>query len=305
MQCIRAALAKPASASILVGSALRKPQCGVGFASAASRPVKFALLDVDGNLHDGKRPTPGAVEALARLRGAVDGLRFVTNQSQEGSGSLFAQLQAMGFSGHQHELFSALSAALKVVEQEQLRPLLLLTQNAIDEFQRVPTSNPNAVVLGTAPEHLHYDRLNDALRVLLGSESSRLIAVNKGRYFKNKDGEFVLMAGSFVSCLEFATGKQATVVGKPSQAFFHTALGDMAGTVSSEVLEQTVMIGDDAKDDVQGAMDAGMRAILVRTGKYRPGDENSFRTPPLGVVNNFSEAVDLLFREGLVTRTAA
>ena len=37
------------------------------------------------------------------------------------------------------------------------------------------------------------------------------------------------------------------------------------------------MIGDDANDDVQGAMDAGMRAILVRTGKYRDGDEDRCR----------------------------
>lgn len=305
MHCIRIAVAKPSFSKLFVGEKIRKHRCGMGFSSAVINPIKFALLDIDGNLHEGAQPTPGAVEALARLRGGVDGLRFVTNQSQEGSGSMFAQLQAMGFSVQEPEIFSALSAALKVVEQEQLRPLLLLTEKAMREFQRVPTSNPNAVVLGTAPEQLHYNRLNDALRVLLGSEDSRLIAVNKGRYFKNKDGDFVLMAGSFVSCLEFATGTQATVVGKPSQAFFHTALADMAGSLSREVLEQTVMIGDDAKDDVQGAMDAGMRAILVRTGKYRCGDESSFRTPPLGIVSNFSEAVDLLFRQGLVANTSA
>lgn len=28
------------------------------------------------------------------------------------------------------------------------------------------------------------------------------------------------------------------------------------------------MIGDDAKDDVLGAINAGMRAVLVKTGKY-------------------------------------
>jgi ribonucleotide monophosphatase NagD (HAD superfamily) len=33
------------------------------------------------------------------------------------------------------------------------------------------------------------------------------------------------------------------------------------------------MIGDDAASDVGGALKAGLQGILVRTGKYRPGDE--------------------------------
>ncbi len=43
-----------------------------------------------------------------------------------------------------------------------------------------------------------------------------------------------------------------------------------------------VMIGDDVDSDVNGAIAAGLRAILVRTGKYRPGDES--RLKPEGVV---------------------
>ena len=31
------------------------------------------------------------------------------------------------------------------------------------------------------------------------------------------------------------------------------------------------MIGDDVNDDVLGAIGAGMKGILVRTGKYREG----------------------------------
>lgn len=35
----------------------------------------------------------------------------------------------------------------------------------------------------------------------------------------------------------------------------------------------------------EGAMDVGMRAILVRTGKYRVGDEELCRPAPLAVVD--------------------
>ena len=57
-------------------------------------------------------------------------------------------------------------------------------------------------------------------------------------------------------------------VGKPEKAFFHSALESL-----SEVLKPSdaIMIGDDARDDAVGAINAGMHAILVRTGKYREG----------------------------------
>ena len=37
------------------------------------------------------------------------------------------------------------------------------------------------------------------------------------------------------------------------------------------------MVGDDPKLDVSGAQAAGLRAILVETGRYRPGAESPFR----------------------------
>lgn len=58
------------------------------------------------------------------------------------------------------------------------------------------------------------------------------------------------------------------MVGKPERAFFLTAL---ASTDNSLMPQQAVMIGDDVRDDILGAINAGMRAILVKTGKYSEG----------------------------------
>jgi HAD superfamily hydrolase (TIGR01458 family) len=89
-----------------------------------------------------------------------------------------------------------------------------------------------------------------------------LIALEKDRYWMAPDG-LSLSAGPFVSALEYATGKTAALVGKPSKAFFSLALDDMglAG-------DQVVMIGDDILTDVGGAQQAGIRGALVRTGKF-------------------------------------
>ena len=50
----------------------------------------------------------------------------------------------------------------------------------------------------------------------------------------------------------------------------------------------------DVRDDVEGAIKAGFKAILVRTGKYLPGDEDKIKIPPTRVCNDFSEAVDYI-----------
>lgn len=130
----------------------------------------------------------------------------------------------------------------------------------------------------------------------------QLSRVNKGRYFQRDDG-LALQAGPFVAALEFATGKTATVVGKPDWEFFHSAVEDASGATGTSndlPLGDFVMIGDDVIDDVQGAMRAGMRAILVKTGKYRAGDELRLATPPLAVVDSLEHAVDFLQAEGLL-----
>ncbi|CAE7388557.1 HDHD2 [Symbiodinium pilosum] len=172
----------------------------------------------------------------------------------------------------------------------------------MEEFQDVTQHDPTAVVVGTAPEQMHYERLTEAMRVLQTNQDSHLIAVNKGRYFQRADG-LALQAGPFVAALEYATGKTATVVGKPDWEFFHSAAEDASGTIGSATelpLGNFVMIGDDVIDDVQGAMRAGMRAILVKTGKYRPGDENRCETSPLAVVDSLEHAVDFLHDTGLL-----
>ena len=71
-------------------------------------------------------------------------------------------------------------------------------------------------------------------------------------------------AGPFVAALEYASGRRASVVGKPERDFFRVALEDL-GLAADEV----AMVGDDVEADVVGAKRAGLVGIQVRTGKWR------------------------------------
>ena len=86
------------------------------------------------------------------------------------------------------------------------------------------------------------------------------------RYWHAKGGS-QLDAGPFVAALHYASGIEPVVLGKPAPAFFDAAIAALNSTPA-----RTLMIGDDIRGDVAGAQQAGLRAALVRTGKFRQSD---------------------------------
>ncbi|KAL4442466.1 hypothetical protein ABPG77_005050 [Micractinium sp. CCAP 211/92] len=253
--------------------------------------IQAALIDLNGTLHVGDATTPGAQAALQRLRDAGVAARFVTNTTKDTIGNLLTLVQSLGFAIQREEVFSSLTATRRLLEERGVRPFLLLHPKALPDFEGIPTDRPNAVVVGLAKEAFSYENMNTAFRILLHDPDAPLIAIHKGRVFKEPDG-LSLGPGPFVLALEHATGRTAQVVGKPEASFFRLAL-DSLGCQPQEA----VMVGDDVRDDVGGAQAAGLRGILVQTGKYRPGDETSAGVQPAATVPDFAAAVNWILQQ--------
>lgn len=252
--------------------------------AGSRRALKAVLIDLSGTLHIEDTAVPGAQEALKRLRQASVAVKFVTNTTKECKRVLLERLERLHFDLEEKEIFTSLSAARSLLEQKQHRPLLLVEDSALEDFKGIDCSDPNAVVIGLAPDHFNYQTLNTAFRLVL--DGAQLIAIHKARYYKRGDG-LALGPGPFVASLEYATDTKATVVGKPERTFFLQALAELGCGP-----EEALMIGDDARDDVGGAQNVGMKGILVRTGKYRAGDEGKIDPPPHLTCDSFPEAVD-------------
>jgi ribonucleotide monophosphatase NagD (HAD superfamily) len=61
--------------------------------------------------------------------------------------------------------------------------------------------------------------------------------------------------------------------------------------------ERTATVGDDALQDIRGAIEAGVgRSILVQNGKCRPGDERK-APKPSAVCASIVEAVDYILEK--------
>jgi HAD superfamily hydrolase (TIGR01458 family) len=141
------------------------------------------------------------------------------------------------------------------------------------------------VILGDLGDEFTPETLNGAFRLLM--DGAELLALQHNRYWRRADG-LALDVGAYSAALEYASGREAVVVGKPSAQFFHAAVADMG-------LEEAVMIGDDAEADVAGAMAAGLAGVLVRTGKYRD-DAITRRVTPTAIVDSIVDVPNLLAR---------
>lgn len=226
--------------------------------------VRGCVLDLSGVLHVGSTPLPDAREALAQLRRLPLALRFLTNTSRTPHAALLCQLNQMGFDIPAAELFTAPLATRAVLQRRRLRPYLLIHPHLRPDFVGLSTRTPNAVVVGDAGRYFTYRRLNTALRLLM--DGAPLFAIANNRYFMGDDG-LNLDAGAFVAGLEYAAGCSAEVLGKPAPGIFLEACAHMGLPPAS-----VVMVGDDVQADVLGALDAGLQAALVRTGKFREAD---------------------------------
>ena len=93
--------------------------------------------------------------------------------------------------------------------------------------------------------------------------------------------------GAYIAGLEEAAGVRATICGKPAAEYFASALALMGVAP-----DRALMVGDDIDNDVTGAQAAGIRGVLVRTGKFR--DSDLARGVPDYVIDALSDLPALL-----------
>lgn len=228
--------------------------------------VSALLVDLDGTLYVGDEPIPGAVGAVERLKNSGVSLRFVTNTTRKPRREVHENLDGMGFHVREEEIITPAKTAASLIGDRTCLPLV--AESLLEDLSdiRVPEDSPEVVLVGDLGEGFSYERLNVAFRCLM--DGAELFALQKNRFWRRSDG-LALDAGPFVAALEYASGKRATVVGKPEESFFRFALEEL-GLEANEA----AMVGDDPESDVAGAKRMGIKGIQVRTGKYQPGEES-------------------------------
>jgi len=231
------------------------------------------LFDLDGVLYNAEEPIAGAAEAVSWVRSQSIPHLFVTNTTSRSRTPLLEKLHRFGFSATEDQILTPCVAAAEWLRtQGSVDVAVFVRPAARSEFAGLALLPEDAetgaayVVVGDLGAGWDYRTLNRAFRLLHHNPAAGLIALGMTRYWQAPEG-LSLDTAPFVAALENATGRTAKVFGKPAAAFFQAA-ADRLGIPADALL----MVGDDISTDIGGAQSAGLKAALVRTGKFRPPD---------------------------------
>ena len=211
---------------------------------------------------------------MQQLRDDGHRLRFVTNNTTSSRADLAEDLRALGV----------------VLEDEELET----TTRAELEGVQLVGEEADAVLIGGADETDESNRVFSYMNIARAfaelEAGAELFCLHKNRWWQTSRGP-LLDSGAYVAGLEYAAGVQATILGKPSPAFFGAALEALDADA-----ERTWMVGDDLDADIAGAKSCGLRTILVRTGKFREEALADALVKPDAVVDSLSEVPAYLAR---------
>jgi glycerol-1-phosphatase len=224
------------------------------------------VLDLDGCVWVGDSVTRRAPEAVAELRAAGKSVVFLTNDARRSPEEYVRKLWGLGLQASLEEVVTV-GAAIQhaLAGRPRGNGAYVIGSPAIhrhvsESGQRILNRSPREteadVVVVAGHDEFHFDELRGATQALLNG--AELIAAGRDRTFPTGEGVWP-GTGAIVAALEYATERQASIVGKPAPQIFLTAL-DRLGP------GDTLVVGDRLDSDLGGAAAADLDGAIVLTG---------------------------------------
>lgn len=248
--------------------------------------IEGLLLDIDGVLAVSWEALPGAVDALQALRDERVPFRLITNTTTKTRADLAGTLRDAGFDVGDDEIVTAVVATGQYLRAAHPGAGVFVLSDGdamadLEGVRVVDVDEADVIVIGGACDDFTYPTMNRVFRRLM--DGATLVGMHRNLFWRTSDG-WELDGGAYIAGLEEAAETRATICGKPERTYFESVLA-MLGVEAS----RAAMVGDDILNDVLGAQDAGLTGILVRTGKYREGDEDRLEARPDHVLDSFAE----------------
>lgn len=248
--------------------------------------VKHVFLDMDGTIYQGKTMYPTTQPFLDFLKSRGIGYTFLTNNSSCGMNDYAEKLTRMGLPAVPEDFYSSTNYCISYLQRKhpEIKKLFLLSVPTIrPEFEEagfeLVEDDPDAVVLAF-DKTIDYEKMCRAAWFMSNDIPS--FATHPDVFCPTDQPTFLVDCGAMTACLETATGKKMTVLGKPDPGMLITA-AEKLGIQPDECL----MCGDRLQTDIAVGTNAGTVTCYI----YHPGAPES--DTPDYTLNNLAELIPL------------
>jgi HAD superfamily hydrolase (TIGR01450 family) len=237
------------------------------------------LIDLDGVVWIGREPVPGSVEALRALLAAEKRIVFVTNNPGRPPEAYAERLQGLGIDIGPGQVVTAGTAVARltgeaagedgsafVISAAALKEMVAATGTRLLEGEEAEAAD---VVVVSGHKDFDYGELKTAKFAL--DRGARLFATSHDPTMPFPGGELP-GTGAVLAAVEVASGKKATIAGKPERHLFEIAIEAVRCSfwADSDQKEQQkpklAMVGDRISSDIDGGRAAGLETVLVLSG---------------------------------------
>lgn len=238
------------------------------------------LIDLDGVVWIGREPVPGSPQALRALLEAGKRVVFVTNNPGRLPQAYGERLRDLGVEVGPEQIVTAGMVVARlagetaaaaggtafVIGAGPLKEMVAATGTRLLEGDEAEGAD---VVVVSGHKGFDYGELKTAKFALDGG--ARLFATSHDPTMPYPGGELP-GTGAVLAAIEVASGKQATIAGKPERHLFEMAIEAVRGSFRTDEVQKEprdwrlAMVGDRISSDIDGGREAGLETVLVLSG---------------------------------------
>jgi HAD superfamily hydrolase (TIGR01458 family) len=245
---------------------------------------KEFIIDLEGTLVSSGKPLPGSIEFINFLNQNGINYRIITNTVSKTVEKWETILNEIDLKIEKEKIIYPITVLNDFIKENNLRKYFFIGPDGIKNLipQTMDYETPEYVIFCDFENiNIKYELLNKIFRYI--KDGAKMITTSYSNYYLSKD-EYKMDTGIFVKMYETLANEKAVIMGKPSSKIYGTALKQLNTAVND-----IITIGDDGLTDIIGGNEMGMETILVKTGKYKDGDEKIYK--PNRTINNLEEII--------------
>jgi len=264
------------------------------------------IIDMDGVLWHGNNAVSGLKDFFIALRESTIPFVLATNNASLTQQQYVDKLASMGVDVELNEILTSSMATASYMDKHQpadkrrvfvigeaglRQPLIdygftLTDLYQVDQPEKgIINEGADSVVSGL-DRQLTWDKLATATLNL--NAGATFYATNSDTSLPTELG-VVMGNGGTLAALEAVTGVKAISIGKPEPILYQQALQTLGTTA-----ENTIAIGDRLNTDILGAVNAGMRSIMVLGGISAEADIELVDYEPTWLMQDIQEITEVL-----------